>query len=57
MIYPGKISRAETFRIGNIGHLFEADIIRLLTAIGEVAADMQLQLESPEPMRANGFAA
>ncbi len=40
IIYPGKISRANTFRIANIGHLFEADIRGLLTAVGETIEEM-----------------
>ena len=36
IIYPGKISRADTFRIANIGHLFETDIRQLLRAVEEV---------------------
>ena len=31
-IYPGKVTDADTFRIGNIGEIYEADI-RKLTAI------------------------
>lgn len=37
VIYPGKISDAETFRIGNIGDLFPADIEGLLEAIKTMA--------------------
>lgn len=33
VIYPGKISDADTFRIGNIGDIFPADMERLLEAI------------------------
>ena len=33
IIYPGKLTQADTFRIGNIGHLFEADIAALVEAI------------------------
>jgi len=33
VIYPGKISQIESFRIGNIGHVFPEDIHRLLEAI------------------------
>ncbi len=52
LIYPGKISRAETFRIANIGHLFESDILQLLTAIGEVVEARGLQSEPAAGMRA-----
>ncbi|MGE5703584.1 MAG: 2-aminoethylphosphonate--pyruvate transaminase, partial [Clostridia bacterium] len=30
VIYPGKISQADTFRIGNIGHVFPEDMERLV---------------------------
>ncbi|MBE0496710.1 MAG: 2-aminoethylphosphonate--pyruvate transaminase [Campylobacterales bacterium] len=33
VIYPGKISAAESFRIGTIGHVFPIDMRRLLEAI------------------------
>ncbi|MCL1894747.1 MAG: 2-aminoethylphosphonate--pyruvate transaminase [Holophagaceae bacterium] len=33
VIYPGKISKAETFRIGNIGNVHKNDILGLLAAI------------------------
>lgn len=33
VIYPGKISAADTFRIGNIGHVFPEDMERLVQAI------------------------
>lgn len=40
IIYPGKLTHAETFRIGTIGHLFEADIQALVAAIAEVRHEM-----------------
>jgi 2-aminoethylphosphonate-pyruvate transaminase len=33
VIYPGKVTARETFRIGNIGEVYPADIERLLDAI------------------------
>lgn len=36
VIYPGKTSKADTFRIGTIGHLFQEDIDALLAAMAEV---------------------
>lgn len=33
VIYPGKVSMADCFRIGNIGEIYPADIDRLLSAI------------------------
>lgn len=35
VIYPGKVSDADCFRIGNIGDIHPADIDRLLSAIGQ----------------------
>lgn len=43
-IYPGKVSNADCFRIGNIGRLFESDMRDLLAAIGEVCKLMGLKL-------------
>jgi 2-aminoethylphosphonate-pyruvate transaminase len=36
VLYPGKISQADTFRVGTIGEVHPADIQRLLEVIGEV---------------------
>ncbi|NDY56218.1 2-aminoethylphosphonate--pyruvate transaminase [Desulfovibrio sulfodismutans] len=33
VIYPGKVTSADTFRIGNIGEVYPADIERLLAAV------------------------
>ena len=44
VIYPGKVTEADCFRIGHIGHLFPEDTKALLAAIGEVAAEMNLSL-------------
>lgn len=33
VIYPGKVSDADCFRIGNIGHVFPEDMARLIEAI------------------------
>ncbi|MCF8106249.1 MAG: 2-aminoethylphosphonate--pyruvate transaminase [Desulfohalobiaceae bacterium] len=33
VIYPGKVTSAESFRIGNIGHVYPEDIKRLLEAV------------------------
>ena len=40
IVYPGKISQADTFRIGSIGRLFESDMRALLLAIGETLKEM-----------------
>ncbi len=39
-IYPGKITRAESFRIGSIGNITVDDMRNLLSAIGEVKERM-----------------
>ncbi|HOZ48247.1 MAG TPA: 2-aminoethylphosphonate--pyruvate transaminase [Candidatus Hydrogenedentes bacterium] len=44
VIYPGKVSNADCFRIGNIGRLFESDMRDLLRAIRETLAEMQIVL-------------
>ena len=35
VIYPGKVTKIDTFRIGNIGDVFPEDMIRLVKTIGE----------------------
>ena len=45
VIYPGKVSNANCFRIGNIGRIFESDIKLLLGAIRETIAEMGIQLK------------
>ncbi|MEK3806171.1 2-aminoethylphosphonate--pyruvate transaminase [Bacillus sp. FSL H8-0547] len=39
VIYPGKISEKDTFRIGNIGEVYPEDIDRLLTAVAAVSKE------------------
>jgi 2-aminoethylphosphonate-pyruvate transaminase len=38
VIYPGKVSRADCFRVGHIGRLFPEDMERLVAACAEVLA-------------------
>jgi 2-aminoethylphosphonate-pyruvate transaminase len=42
VIYPGKVSNAECFRIGTIGHIFPRDIRSLVAAIRRVLGEMQV---------------
>lgn len=42
VIYPGKLSLMDAFRIGNIGYLFPKDIEALLNAIKEVLKEQQI---------------
>lgn len=44
ILYPGKISQADTFRIGSIGRLFEADMRAVVYAIGEAIEEMGVKL-------------
>jgi 2-aminoethylphosphonate-pyruvate transaminase len=41
VIYPGKVSRAATFRIGTIGHVFPADIDDLTRNVAEVMREIR----------------
>jgi 2-aminoethylphosphonate-pyruvate transaminase len=45
VIYPGKVSDADCFRIGNIGRLFPNDIRILLAAIRETMQEMGIAIE------------
>jgi 2-aminoethylphosphonate-pyruvate transaminase len=40
IIYPGKLSEVDTFRIGNIGQIYPEDIKNLISAIKEVKDEM-----------------
>jgi 2-aminoethylphosphonate-pyruvate transaminase len=40
LIYPGKLTQVDTFRIANIGRLFPADMEQLVAAIESVLAQM-----------------
>jgi 2-aminoethylphosphonate-pyruvate transaminase len=44
VIYPGKLSHADCFRIGHIGRLDQADVFLLISAIRETLAEMQIDL-------------
>ena len=48
MIYPGKVTDADTFRIGNIGHVFPEDIDELIRNVSEVVEEMGIEL-TPAP--------
>jgi len=47
IIYPGKISQANTFRIGSIGRIFPSDIEALLAAVRCVLEEMETILALP----------
>jgi 2-aminoethylphosphonate-pyruvate transaminase len=44
VIYPGKLTKADCFRIGSIGRLFEADMQNVVTAAKEILTDMGVAL-------------
>ncbi|HNQ73085.1 MAG TPA: 2-aminoethylphosphonate--pyruvate transaminase [Verrucomicrobiota bacterium] len=47
VIYPGKLTRLDCFRIGNIGRIGEAEIQSLLTAIAETLHESGLPVPLP----------
>lgn len=49
VIYPGKVSDADCFRIGNIGRLHPGDIGHLLADIRAVMREMAIDLPPPAP--------
>ncbi len=44
VIYPGKVSNADCFRIGNIGRIFKADMLNLLNAIKATIDELNISL-------------
>ncbi len=46
VIYPGKVSDADCFRIGTIGRIFESDVRALLAAIRKTLIEMKVDLNS-----------
>jgi len=45
VIYPGKLTQEECFRIGNVGRLFPKDMRKLLDAIRRVMKDMHVRTQ------------
>jgi 2-aminoethylphosphonate-pyruvate transaminase len=45
VIYPGKVSNADCFRIGNIGRIFPNDVQNLLAAIQATLNEMKVDLK------------
>jgi 2-aminoethylphosphonate-pyruvate transaminase len=43
VIYPGKLSHADCFRIGTIGQITEKNIVGLVKAIGQVLEEMEVK--------------
>jgi 2-aminoethylphosphonate-pyruvate transaminase len=49
LLYPGKISQADTFRIGNIGRLFANDMRAVVYAIREALVEMGVPVTPVSP--------
>ena len=43
-IYPGKLTKADSFRMGCIGHLFEEDMSAAVEAVEQVLSEMEISL-------------
>jgi 2-aminoethylphosphonate-pyruvate transaminase len=43
VLYPGKISQADTFRVGTIGHVFPEDIDELVSATADVISELGIR--------------
>ena len=43
VIYPGKVSNADCFRIGHIGRISESDVRGLLVAIQDTLVEMEIE--------------
>ena len=52
IIYPGKLTQVDTFRIGNIGRIFPTDMEQLIHAVRAVLLELgcTIPLPSLEPM-------
>jgi aspartate aminotransferase-like enzyme len=49
VIYPGKLSNANCFRIANIGDLYPHDMKHLLKCVGKVLDAMHVPVPVPVP--------
>jgi len=48
VIYPGKVSNADCFRIGHIGRVFPEDTKKLAAAIVQVCKEMKTARYAPK---------
>ena len=44
MIYPGKLTHADCFRIGHIGRLVASDVASLMAAVAETLNEMNISM-------------
>jgi len=56
VIYPGKLSHADCFRIGHIGRLDQSDVFLLISAIRETLVDMNIELSPVLELPGTGVA-
>jgi len=49
VLYPGAVSQEKSFRIGCIGQVFENDMTRTLSVIGDILKDMGIPREGLRP--------
>jgi 2-aminoethylphosphonate-pyruvate transaminase len=49
VIYPGKLTDADSFRIATIGHIFPKDVQALLVAIQRSLEEMRLRRSKVVP--------
>jgi 2-aminoethylphosphonate-pyruvate transaminase len=52
ILYPGKLTQVETFRVGCIGHVDEADVRRAVAAIGDALRAMGVTDTAPRRIAA-----
>jgi 2-aminoethylphosphonate-pyruvate transaminase len=52
ILYPGKLTRVETFRVGCIGHVNEGDVQRAVAAIAEALGAMGVKRTAPDRVTA-----
>lgn len=51
LIYPGKLTEVDSFRIGCIGQLFDAQMDQVLLAVEQACIELGVVLEPPRPCR------
>jgi 2-aminoethylphosphonate-pyruvate transaminase len=49
VIYPGKVSHADCFRIGTIGRIFPEQVKALVSEIERVLGQMEIKMPPPPP--------
>ena len=51
VLYPGKVSHADTFRIGTIGHVFPDDVRQLIECVGQVVGELGVRMSKRHTAR------